>query len=482
MPLHPPTIVIAGAGASGTLSAVHLLAVATGRRARLVLVERAVKVGGGAAFSTAQLCHVLNVPASGMSAFDDDPDHFVRWLDRHGYPGAGTDFVPRRLYGHYLRDCLWLAADHGPGDTVVDVVHDEIVDVGAENSRPRVSFSAANPLEVDAVVLATGIVPRPLPPALAGYASHERCITDPWADGALTRIEPFSTVTLIGTGLSAVDAVLALYENGHRGPVYAISRHGLLPRPHLSAPAGAPVPHGAAAALARRCQGLRGPSARGLLHQFRTLLSDSAEAGVDWREVVDMLRPVTSSLWQGLDQQEQLRFRRHLERLWNVHRHRMAPRVALRIDELRDAGLFHVHAGTVQSVQPMPGSLRLEVRLAASPRTHGWATDWLVNCTGPDPDVFRSASPLMSGLRQRGLCGPGPLGMGTATDEGGRVLGSDGQPLPWMWALGSLRQGQLLESTAVPEIRGQAAALALDVMNYLDNAHIGPRPARATAS
>jgi len=72
--------------------------------------------------------------------------------------------------------------------------------------------------------------------------------------------------------------------------------------------------------------------------------------------------------------------------------------------------------------------------------------------------------------------------MGTATDEGGRVLGSDGQPLPWMWALGSLRQGQLLESTAVPEIRGQAAALALDVMNYLDNAHIGPRPARATAS
>ncbi len=62
----------------------------------------------------------------------------------------------------------------------------------------------------------------------------------------------------------------------------------------------------------------------------------------------------------------------------------------------------------------------------------------------------------MSRLHSRGLARPGPFGIGVDTDLGGRVVGASGQPTDWLWAVGSLRQGQLFECTAVPEIRVQA--------------------------
>ena len=52
----------------------------------------------------------------------------------------------------------------------------------------------------------------------------------------------------------------------------------------------------------------------------------------------------------GLGPAEQLRFKRHLERYWSVHRHRMAPEVAAEVERLSDSGLFHVHSGQILAV------------------------------------------------------------------------------------------------------------------------------------
>ena len=79
---------VIGAGASGALTALHILSSPGLVPARLVLFERSGKVGAGVAFSTPYKSHVLNVPASGMSAFIEDPEHFARWLDRQGHLGG----------------------------------------------------------------------------------------------------------------------------------------------------------------------------------------------------------------------------------------------------------------------------------------------------------------------------------------------------------------------------------------------------------
>ena len=95
-------------------------------------------------------------------------------------------------------------------------------------------------------------------------------------------------------------------------------------------------------------------------------------------------------------------------------------------------------------------SLRLGVKLPSRERPYTWTADWLVNCTGTDPQLFGNRQPLMDTLRAEGSPGPA-LNVGVATDDRGRVLNDRGRPLGWLWAIGSLRQGQLWESTAIPE-------------------------------
>jgi uncharacterized NAD(P)/FAD-binding protein YdhS len=56
---------------------------------------------------------------------------------------------------------------------------------------------------------------------------------------------------------------------------------------------------------------------------------------------------------------------------------------------------------------------------------------------------------------------PGPLGLGFATHLDGRLAAADGLPA---WTLGSLRRGELWESTAIPEIRDQAGVLARSIL------------------
>ena len=67
---------------------------------------------------------------------------------------------------------------------------------------------------------------------------------------------------------------------------------------------------------------------------------------------------------------------------------------------------------------------------------------------------------LMGALRMRGRVLPGPHGIGIASEEPGRVIDARGQPDPTLLVLGAMRIGTLWESLAIPELRGQAQALA----------------------
>ncbi len=69
----------------------------------------------------------------------------------------------------------------------------------------------------------------------------------------------------------------------------------------------------------------------------------------------------------------------------------------------------------------------------------------------------------MNRLRSRGLARPGLFGVGVDTDLAGRVIGASGEAADCFWAIGSLRQGQLFESTAVPEIRMQARDVSAEL-------------------
>ena len=90
--------------------------------------------------------------------------------------------------------------------------------------------------------------------------------------------------------------------------------------------------------------------------------------------------------------------------------------------------------------------------------------DAVVNCTGPLTDVTRSADPLLQALQGRGLVVPDPLRLGIESTPAGDVFGADGQVVDGLLAVGPPRKGTLWESTAIPEIRTQAAEVARAVL------------------
>src|SRR5581483_11614679 len=148
---------------------------------------------------------------------------------------------------------------------------------------------------------------------------------------------------------------------------------------------------------------------------------------------------------------------------WEVHRHRVPPATAARIAALRAAGRLSVLRGRVTEVTEVTGTgpggplrVRIEQGAAATVLSAGW----LVNATGPEADLTRGTDPLIRDLLAQGLARPGPLGLGLDASPAGAVLDATGTAASPLFTLGPPLRGLYYETTAIPEIRNQAAALA----------------------
>jgi len=444
------TLVVIGGGCSGILTTVQLLI--NSERAsltrRIVLVERSSHLGAGVAYGTLNKQHLLNVPAGKMSAFPERPDHFLDWVRRRE-PATEQSFLPRALYARYLHSLL--------ADTAASCRHCSLelwkgeaiaaIDLTPEPAV-RVELGDGRHVRAEKVVLATGNLP-PANPLVndATFYRSSRYVRDPWAPGALDGVAGSEPVLLVGTGLTAVDVVLTLLEKGHTGTIHAISRHGLLPHAHAIQPS----PPRAWSPSSDT------PTTRALMVEILREMREATAQGEDWRSVVDGLRPVTQKLWQALSYDERRRFLSKLSRHWEVHRHRMPPEVGATIDTLVEAGQLIVRAAHLEAFAPAPGGV--EVTLAG--RMPGVSlVAHVINCTGAQSDVTAAGNPLLDFLLVTGAARSHPLGMGLDVTDSGALIGADGEPSKTLFALGVLRRGQLWESTAVPEIRQQAADLA----------------------
>jgi uncharacterized NAD(P)/FAD-binding protein YdhS len=443
---RPRVVTIVGAGFCGTVLAVHL---ARAGGFAVALIDRSGRFGPGLAYGAARPIHLLNTPAGRMSAFPEDPDHFTRWARTRDPAVGGGSFLPRPLYGEYLRALLAGAGPVtacSPGQVRTDMpgvtcLTGQVVEVGDGG----VALADGGRLAADAVVLCPGNpAPSmlPVPPELREHPAH---IADPWGfDPAV--IDRDAPALVIGSGLTGLDIALLLAQAGHRGPIHLASRHGLLPQPHRVHARPRQHPQPAVDAWPA--------TARGMLAGLRREVEAAEAEGIDWREVVASLRPVTPVLWQRLPLDEQARFLRHLRAYWDSHRHRAAPETHRAFTDLQAAARLHVHAGRIAAVTAAGPRLRVTLRRAAASRT--LEVGALINCTGPASDLRGTPDPLLRGLLAGGRAQVDPLALGLVTEDDGRLPGA-GVPL---FLAGPLRRPRLWEATAVLELADQIAALA----------------------
>ena len=287
----------------------------------------------------------------------------------------------------------------------------------------------------DAVVLALG-TPPPRHVASAETVgtvfSGGRYIADPWLPAALDGIDGDDRVLLLGTGLTMVDVAVSLARRHPRVQLVATSRHGLLPRVHASQP----VPLGLGLASAPL-------TVRGLLAELRHQLAQVDASGHEWQGVIDGVREQIADLWRALPLAERERFLRHAARRLGgapAPDGAVGPRRAVGPDRGRDAG----------------GARRRRPR---SDLFH------------PRGQLHRPAAGEHAGMERAGrrparrrAGSPRPARPGFDVDDHGRLLRGDGSLVPWLSAVGFARRGTSYETTAVPELREQAQALAARVL------------------
>ena len=216
-----------------------------------------------------------------------------------------------------------------------------------------------------------------------------------WDEGALVPGHTGEDVLLLGTGLTAVDAVLGLRQNGHRGTISMVSRRGLLPHEHRlfdTPPAACPDAQ----------------TARDLLGSVRATARDVKDQKANWRPAVDGVRPATNALWQALTLADQRQFVRHVMPYWNVHRHRMAPEVAKIFAELIARDALRMLAGRTGEIVESTGGLNVPIRLRGEGETITVHAGRVINCSGPEHDFRKLDNPLIQRLLAQGLMSPYP--------------------------------------------------------------------------
>lgn len=453
-------ILIIGGGLSGTMLAVQLLR-RPGQR-RILVIEPRAELGRGEAYSAVEFGHTLNGNAARMSVDPDNPDDLTQWLAEHiasgGWPESAEQqvpvselFPPRGLFGVYVQQRLAEAREDGAQQgSTVEHIRAEAVDLQIDTDSVQLTLDNGQQLHGAYAVLATGMFPAARTPQTQSSGLNAAAL-DPWNVAAMRQLDAQSSVLIIGSGLTMVDAVVSLEQAGHRGPIEVFSRHGLLPHVRRQPPGWVDF-------LAED-HGIRSP--RQLLRELRRHCRDAIAQGIDWQAPLDTVRAHIGRLWSQATDVQRRQFVRHVRPWWESHHHRSPPLSAQLVERLHSEGRLRIHAASFKGLQPCAeGGVSIRIRPRGDAQTcvvHGAA---LINSSGIEYDWRRVARPLPQQLLARGLVQPGPLALGIAAAPDGAVVDEHGQAASRLFAMGPPLRGMWWESTAVTDVALQAKALA----------------------
>ncbi len=460
------TVAIIGGGFSGTMAAVNLARLSD-ESLRVILINGKRPVGRGVAYSTTRSEHLLNVAARNMSALPDHPTHFVDWLRSRSEFNTVTDaelresFVPRKIYGDYI--CSLLTSYLHPIDpkSQVDlqVIDDEALDVSIQGDEATITLKSGEPVAANIVLFATGNQPPSTFPCDSPLTYDPRFRPDPWSNWAEQLPAQGGHIVLLGTGLTAVDVIVTLAELKWQGRITAISRSGLLPRPHFRGivypdfiPENAPtLPLQELAKLVQQqCQRLERMSQNPAI-------------------AIDKIRPYTQRIWRGLSTEDKKEFlRRHAAR-WNSIRHRIAVSIHQHLTDALDAQRLEILEATIESLSACDDALKVNLRTQGDEK-RAVAADLVINCTGPDTRMSHTDSPLLRNLLHSGVISSDELNMGVAVNDDYQTLTAAGEASTVCYAIGPLLRGTLWETTAVPELRVQAMNFAQSILQQQERA------------
>jgi uncharacterized NAD(P)/FAD-binding protein YdhS len=434
------TIAIIGGGVSGALVVLNILK-QSNRATQILWFDTKNVFCKGLAYSTDEDVHLLNVRASNMSVFVDEPLHFVNWLAQQQLPFSSQDFVPRTIYGQYVSSTFNELKDSN-ATVKITCLAEEVTAINKNSDEFLVS--AKQDYQAHQVVLAFGNFLPAHPRSIhTDFQQSNRYFQNAFSSQVITQAINQESVLIVGSGLTMIDVVLSLKKHHYAGKITAISPHGYLPQAHIENPLPAATSY------------INEQQTYTLLQLFSLVnqqLKIAKANRLSTHSVIDALRPHLQRLWLGFSVEDKQQFLRHLRHKWGVARHRAASQSMQVVNELLKTKKLELIRGRVHDIRS--NETGFEVDYSDKGQNNYLKTSVLINCTGPESNFEKVEFPLIKQLFQTNSIRVDALKYGIESSVNGQIA-------PNLFTIGPPLKGILWESTAVPEIRVQAQQLAL---------------------
>lgn len=444
---------------------------------RILLFEPTGIIGQGTAYQADLNTNLLNVPARNMSLYDENRNHFVNWLSSlsrdelrdYGIDQIdGNDFYPRPLFGRYVGEQFTQIVSQANRIGVkIEVVQDSVVKIERQSKRRVIlQDNSGNRYETDRVALCNGNLSSDKFESLLPY---ERFLNSPYpVAGLLKTIPEDATVGIIGSNLSAIDAIVALMAGGHTGPIHCFSRQGKLPSVRSTRPTVVNnkmtrtevvewvVEQGGSFRLdhifAKLWEMIHSHSSTVDIHDIQGQ-GENAKAQLDWeiqeslarerpwQSVLASTNDVIDLLWYYLTREEKIKFQKQYMAQWMSRRSMFPMKNARKIQTLMSKDQLSVHANFL-SCQPHKEGRYFDMHFRDE--THLDRTlqcDFVINATGFSLNVEKSNDPLVASLLKSGMATASEYGGLKLDFHTGGLIDADGNLTEGITVLGSLARG-----------------------------------------
>ena len=452
-------IAIIGGGFSGTLLGVHLIKNVNGPL-DIKLINETDVLNTGIAYNPYSKKALLNVHSSRMSAFASDPDHFLNWVMLQDHfkekdrALIANSFLPRYLYGEYLKD-IWKEALRlaKQKKIQVHVITSSVKDLTILADSIDIELKDKSRLSVKYGIIASG---NHLPgnPRIKSsfFTDGTNYFQNPWDIRSVSRINSKDPVLITGNGLTMVDTVMGLLENGFQGQIMSISPNGFNILPHR---------HNGLSYTKLVEEITDQTSLFDLVKLFNKHMKLIREYGLSAEPLIDSLRPLTQIIWKRLTIAEKRIFMSRLRHLWGVARHRIPLHIHDKLQQLRIEGRLQIVSGKLIDIIENEGKIIAYFYDKKQKQSVQLAVSRVINCTGPETDLLKLENNYLKNALLKGILCQDELKLGINADpDTFEALNSAGQIQSGLYVMGSNLKGVLWESTAVSELRVQAEKIA----------------------
>ena len=434
-PDRDASVIIVGSGYAAAAAVIHLAH--SGFSTSKILIIGPGQLGAGQAYDCEADAFRLNVRADLQRLWPDQPDHFPQWADAHIHdPQAKThagNFYRRADFARYVSAQMSVA----PDIKKLRQISGRVIDARPIKEGWTVICDDGAHYHSARLVLATGN-PEPEWPIETQLEDTPALVRTPWRGEWLTGIDPTSHVCLVGSGLTAMDALYGLACQKHQGPVSLLSPHGILPPAQVAWHPGNP------------CKWPETARASHFFNFARQALKGGSWEEPDWQQRFSALREGISKAWQNLPVADRLKLQRRVGWLWSLARFRASPQTVVVARQMRATGQLTLIRSKLKDIVKTPDrSWQVTLINEASLNT-----DVIINCTGVGRDA------LIHNLMASGQLVPVGHSKSPWVSHDLRVIAPDGCPHSNLFCIGPATALALGDVVGAISIARQAVRLS----------------------